>query len=534
MPEINAPIVAVTVYVDRARVTRRGTIRLDPGEQTLRIVNLPNTLEQDSVRASGRGAGVKISSVEVRTQFITEVPEEKIAALEAQIQTVRDEDERLANEDEVLGANLEFLRRLRETAGENFSKTLAYNEAKPQDVKALTEFLTREDIAMHDRKREIAAQRKKLALEYEALHSRLQQIQPREENARCEIVVTVEAEHAVEFELEVLYVTFGAHWYPLYDVRLLGGEVTLTYMATVSQQSGEDWPEVALSLSTARPALSTELPELAPWYLTSYPAKGYATLDKRLEMARQSHMEALSLAAAEPVARRRAKSVRAPEAPPQAAVIQAKVESAASGTITYRVARPVAVPSDGTPHRTTVAITPLSVALDYVSAPVLAVEAYLRATITNDSPYILLPGSVSIFHGTDFVGRTWIRTVAPTQEFQVQLGLDERVRVERELLRRDVGKSLMGGQRRLSYTYRLTFTSHLLQPTKITVFDQIPVSSHENIRVRIEEVVPKPIEQSDLNIMRWELELEPKTPQNITFSFVVEHQKDMDVNGLPV
>src|SRR5262245_45581702 len=64
MPELDSSIVAVTVYMNRARITRRGTVTLPPGDHDLTLVNLPMSLEDDSVRASGRSsAGVKILGV---------------------------------------------------------------------------------------------------------------------------------------------------------------------------------------------------------------------------------------------------------------------------------------------------------------------------------------------------------------------------------------------------------------------------------------------------------------------------------------
>src|SRR5690606_9278956 len=106
MPILDVPIVAVTVYVDRARVTRRGKFQLAAGEHTLTITNLPRSLEQDSVRAKGQGAGVKISGVDVQTQFISAAPEAQIAELEGQLQAIQNNDEQLTNESEVLAANL--------------------------------------------------------------------------------------------------------------------------------------------------------------------------------------------------------------------------------------------------------------------------------------------------------------------------------------------------------------------------------------------------------------------------------------------
>ncbi|MFN8374825.1 MAG: DUF4140 domain-containing protein [Anaerolineae bacterium] len=133
MPELNAPIVAVTVFTNLARITRRGKITLEPGEHTLIVSELP-ALQDESVRASGRGAGLKILGVEARTQFTTETA--NTAELQAQLEALQDADRQLLAEDEVLKARLEFLKTLREQGAVNFAKTLAYSEAKLIDATA--------------------------------------------------------------------------------------------------------------------------------------------------------------------------------------------------------------------------------------------------------------------------------------------------------------------------------------------------------------------------------------------------------------
>src|SRR6185437_12892865 len=101
MTTINAPIVAVTVYTDRARVTRRGSIQLAPGTHSLAIEGLPTTIEDDSVRAGGRGAGVKILGAEIATQFVTRPPEALIADLQHQLEELQDADRSLMDDDAV-------------------------------------------------------------------------------------------------------------------------------------------------------------------------------------------------------------------------------------------------------------------------------------------------------------------------------------------------------------------------------------------------------------------------------------------------
>ena len=74
-------------------------------------------------------------------------------------------------------------------------------------------------------------------------------------------------------------------------------------------------------------------------------------------------------------------------------------------------------------------------ALDYLAVPVLAPEAYLRATVTNGSPLLLLPGRARIFKDGQFTGETALDTVAPGEEFELQLGVDDQIRIERKLIR---------------------------------------------------------------------------------------------------
>jgi uncharacterized protein (TIGR02231 family) len=221
------------------------------------------------------------------------------------------------------------------------------------------------------------------------------------------------------------------------------------------------------------------------------------------------------------------------EAPalPAAKIAEATVESGGAA-VTYRVARPVAVPSDGSPHRTAVTTLDLSARLDYVTAPKIALEAYLRARVKNSSAFVLLPGWANIFHDADFVGRTHLETIAPNEEFEAHLGVDDRVKVERELSGRAVDKTLIGNTRRTQFSYTITLTNLLASPARITTFDQLPVSRHEAIKVKLQDAAPRPAEHNDLNILTWELELKPQEKRTLFFAFTVEHPRDMTVIGI--
>jgi uncharacterized protein (TIGR02231 family) len=196
------------------------------------------------------------------------------------------------------------------------------------------------------------------------------------------------------------------------------------------------------------------------------------------------------------------------------------------------VPRPLAVPADGEPYKTMVARFELDVALDHLAVPVLAPEAYARATVTNTSSLLLLPGPARVFHGPQFVGETALETVAAGEQFELQLGVDDQVRVERELRRRSTTKAMIGGTRTIDVAYEITVENHRPSQARVSVHDHIPVSSDGEIKVRLRETSPNPAGQTDLGELTWDLSLEPGQAATIRHRFTVEHPAQVTITGL--
>ena len=78
MIDLDAPIKEVTVYADRALVTRQGSINLEAGEHELRVNNLPQLL-RDSLRAAGQGSqGTRLLNVDIATAYYSRPPESEL------------------------------------------------------------------------------------------------------------------------------------------------------------------------------------------------------------------------------------------------------------------------------------------------------------------------------------------------------------------------------------------------------------------------------------------------------------------------
>ena len=222
----------------------------------------------------------------------------------------------------------------------------------------------------------------------------------------------------------------------------------------------------------------------------------------------------------------------APDAELEEAAPLAAAPGESGAGLAYRVQRPLAVPADGGPHKTMVARFELDAALDDLAVPVLAPEAYLRATVTNTSSLLLLPGPARVFHDAQFVGETSLETVAAGEEFELQLGVDDQIRVERELRRRSTSKAVIGGTRTIDVAYQITVENHRPSKSRVSVHDHVPVSADGDIRVRLRETSPDPAEQSDLGELTWELSLDGGQAATIRYRFTVEHPAQVTVAGL--
>jgi N-terminal domain of unknown function (DUF4140) len=89
---VETEIVAVTVYTDQALVIRRGVVPLTGQERELEIIQMPVTIETESVRVSGTGeVGVRLLGVSTERVFSTEPCAERLIYLTRQIQQLEAE-----------------------------------------------------------------------------------------------------------------------------------------------------------------------------------------------------------------------------------------------------------------------------------------------------------------------------------------------------------------------------------------------------------------------------------------------------------
>ncbi len=521
----------VVVYPDRARVTAVADCELETGVHRLLVDELPLVLEPESVRVAGQGtAQVRIQSVDVNRHFYTETPAAQARDLELQIEQTQDEMQVLADEMTRWQEHGKYLDGLRAATVE-FAKGLSRGRTTVTDQANLLDFLRDQDVQMRTAVRDLKKQERDLKRRLQKLQNELNQQRSARPRERYRAMVEVEVLAAGTFRPEVTYVVHSAGWQPLYDARLRqtesGQTVELSYIAQITQQTGQDWTAVQLSVSTARPALNQQLPELYPWYLDVFvpPPVPVPQPRGKMQMVAAAPMAAPA-AAMDTFAMEEAElHVR------RAEIVTADVGSEGTA-VSFHVPKPADIPSDGSPHKTTLQQLQLDPKLDYLCMPKHTDAVYRRATITNNSSGPLLAGSASLFVEDEFIGRTNLEYTPTGGELELLLGVEERITVERELSKREVDKKMLRDVRRTRFGYEMELHNLLGTAVTVELHDHIPVSRNEQIKVKLEIARPTPTEQSDLNELEWHLTLPAGAKQTIAYEFVVEHPPALRITGL--
>ena len=358
-------------------------------------------------------------------------------------------------------------------------------------------------------------------------------------------VVRVAAPAACDMELDLTYVVDRAGWAPAYAIRAAADRsgTSIEYDAVLAQHSGEDWSDVRITLSTARPDASTEPAEVTPVYVdVAQPAIGRP----RAKAGRPA-----GLVGGGGSGGRMADTAGAPPPPQELSealeAMSGGASIAESGiAATFELPRRVSVPSDAArTQRTRIATLEPSVAFVHVAHPLMTEEVFVRGDLVNGSGYQLLPGTAQVFFGGDLVGDAAVPAVAPKAPFTVFFGADRTVRARREVVSKLLGTAgLFGGSSACTWKYRITLDNGTGRELRVEVIDRRPASRNEKIEVKVADLsAPLSTDAGYLagpqksGILRWDLTV-PATargPAAATLTWTVQetHPKDVQTTAMP-
>lgn len=530
----NHRITAVTVYPDRALITRTAHLDLVPGTYVVTMANLPARLLEDSVRSAGRGtAGVVMHGLDVRRAYVGESPQQRLTELTTEQTRLQDQDRGLQDRRQALDHQLKLLHQLADETAPSLVKQLGNNKAKLSEWQDTLGFIRTRLIETSTAMQQIDISRRQVAKRLREVNAKLSQLTSYRQTEVRVVPVNLEVTRAGGFDLDLTYAIPGARWLPSHEAQLQANGKQLTWRAfgQITNQTGEDWHDVALKLSTARPSAGGSAPTVPDWLLSPFVA--YEPLARKTMM----RAPAAPPPAPAPYAQGSGSMARDEDAPKEEAVSSQATMEEQGTSVTLALPSRIDVPSDGQSHLAPIGTFETAATDVYRCVPRYSDSVYLDVSLTNKAPWPLLRGDVRTYIGTTFVGTSHLaEVVSPDQKVALGMGLDEGLSVKRTRVQRQMQPAgLLANQTSWHYEYKLVLSNNKSTPQSVTVVEPYPRSENDQIRVTIGKATPKPQAESGRDLERkltWQVTIPAHGQTEIDWGYQVEHPKDMTVTGL--
>ena len=523
---------AVTVYTDRAIVTRTAPLDLAAtGTVEVTFDKLPANLLDQSLQVSGRGAAqVTILDVTARAAYVDFTPNERVKAIEDELRTLAKQRRVLDDRTAVLKSQEGSLAKLESAATAAPSKDSAPRLTIEESAKLLL-FLEEQRGKLTAERQTLDTQLEDLAAKVEAAQRKLNELRGAGGRSFKTVTVRLDAATTGKLDLALSYTVPGASWTPSYDARVNSNEKTiaLAYYGLVRQNTGEDWKDVALTLSTARPGMGGAAPEVRPWTVDVFVPRPMPMTDASVQM---SAFEGAAPRRNAPASAKGVAFGAVGAVQLDAVQAQATVDQAATSA-SFKIAVASSVPSDNSPQKIPVTTAALAANPEYLTTPKLQPAAFLTAKVANTSEFPLLGGAMNVFLDGTFVATSALRTVMPEEKFDLALGVDEGISVKHKRVKRfaeDTGLTNSG--KRVTYEYLLTLQNNKKTAARVVVADQIPVSRNEKIVVKQLAPDAKEFKPTPEGTIKWTLDLKPAEKRELTVKFSIDYPNDVQVTGL--
>jgi uncharacterized protein (TIGR02231 family) len=527
----------IIVYTQGAQVHRNTLVNLVAGQNTIIFSGLENCINASAIQASGNGNFI-IADIQhevhypefdkaklngdVRYKKLLKQVNDSLQELNYLIEDITYKSDALSTEKNVL-----------------LNYSLYKGQSKRDSIASLKDglnYLREKLYNINTEQLKLKREREKLEAKKIILNERVVNVS-REltnqnntgevEQVDYRILVHVIADQATQATVSLNYYITNAGWTPSYDLRAMSNEqnVKLTYKAQIHQESGIDWGNVKLVLSTANPNRSYNIPSLSPWYLgynpykqnnnkdsrvLSAPAAGAGYSDKAKKTDDFSDLE------------QEQKEVAALNAYDYTSVSENVIETEYEIKLNYNI------PSDGKEHFAAIMVKDLKTNYRYKAIPKLNNNVYLTAVLSDWEDAITMGGEASIYYDGSYVGNTSLLPGGTEDTIQLSLGIDKNIAIKRQKIKEKCSQKVLDNDILHQYTYEITMKNSRATKIDIEVEDQLPLAQDKSVVVERKELSGAKYDEVT-GILKWRSTIQAKDSKKLTLMYQVKAPKYMSV-----
>ena len=524
-----ARVTKATVFLRGAQLTCSSDFVAQPGLNQFVFEGVSPDLDQNSLQATAKG-NITIMDVKFQIRYNETAPTADLNQIDKRLKIVNDSLVMLNFEIEEMSEQLQsyiteknILLNNRLLKGESLRDTLdmfqegiAYLRARLTDISNASTTIKKKLYFKNNEKQN--------------LEKRIQELNKINNSGKIpmkesipSIVVMVYSELQCNAKVSISFFVDRAAWLPSYDLRAnTNGTIDLNYKAELSQQTGMDWKNISITLSTGNPALNTQKPVLNPFYLSF--------VKKHRSVIREESGQWLTKSALQS-ATKETDLVKDEEMADAATIASYTEEREGMIQTEYDIKLKYTIPTDDELHVVAIQNKNLNSTYRYSSVPKLDMNAFLMAELSGLNELNLLAGSSRIYFDGSFIGRSVLNPDAFNDTISLSLGKDRNIIVKRKQLKDKTKEKLLVDEKTVNSSFELTIKNNKSTAINLDLTDQIPLSQDPNIKVSLIDGDGSTLNE-ETGLLSWKLSLKPYENKTIKFSYELRLPKSKGIAGL--
>lgn len=542
--KIESKIEHVTVFMTGGEINRKTKVGVKTGRNTLIFTGISSVIDAKSIQFYAQ-APFHLVSISTEMDYLhARQNNENIQALKDSLSWTQNQIKDLKGEKNAYTEEKDLILTNKNIKGGQQNLTV-------DELKSMADFYRSRLMEINKKLNEYNSQIRNKELKLVNYKNQLIEANYKAYTHSNQIIVVLDSDIDQTLNTELKYVVSNCGWQANYDLSTTDTKdiIHLKYKAKVYNDTGNDWNEIDMTLSTANPILSASVPTLTPWFINGNDYSSYRSKGKTSNAYGWSYLEPNNRSYSQYY-----DNSTAPEMSDfldvysdslsinqlDANFINQKKKAKNKVNITnievpqlsseFIIQDKYSIPSNAKPHLVEVTEHELKTTFSHKSVPKLDKDAFLLANVVDWEKYQLIPGPTNVYHDNNYVGQSFLNPNMVEDTLRLSFGRNHRISIKRNLITELSEKKVIGGNRKDSYMYEITIKNNQSTAINIDIFDQIPISTVSDISITTDELSEGQL-NSETGIVRWILQIPPSQVQTLKIGYTIKYPKNKPVQA---
>ncbi len=525
------------VYLQGAELSHHADLKLEKGKNTFKITGVSPSLLESSIRIN-TDKEIDIMSVSLKNETREHVVSREEKATQDSIKLIIQKILELNSEKSALKEELEML---------NSNKSIGGSGGvSVQLIKDMADFFRQRIMEINSKQLKIDSQIEDLQEKKNILTEKLNELSVDSDGLKYFIEIVIFSEIKTRCDINFTYFTGEASWYPEYNVKAKSrdNKLEIYYKAKVRQNSGIDWNDIDITLSTGNPMISLNKPSLSTKFAfieekpKQLPVNGINNI-VGLTSGVQGTGQGFSIRGArtsEPEIIVEGKAIQSTKNIGSITVEKSEAISkfqVSSGNLNIEFKPDVkySIPNDNLFYSVNIQKKLVDAEFEYYCAPLKNKTAYLIAKVKGWEELNILPGNANIYYDNSYNGRTYINPATTDSILQITVAAEKDIIVERKQIKEYREGKFLSSKNEKTYGYEINLKNTKSREISIVIEDQLPVSNDEDIEIVLKEKSGAEFNEKT-GILKWTEKLAPggKSDKQIIYTITAPEYKNVIIN----